>query len=670
MTKTTETKSNNTIQRFGKYLILDHLVDGGMAKICRARTLGEQADKVVVIKMIQPQFSNDESFRTMFLNEIKVTFGLIHPNIAQTYDYGMQNGQLYTAMEYVDGKNLRQFINKLKTQKFVFPIEITVYIISQACQGLHYAHTLTDKLTGKATRIIHRDISPHNIMITFDGAVKIIDFGIAKAATNSDTTQVGTIKGKLSYIAPEYLEGKDLDPRYDEFALGITMWEMLCSRKLFLAKNDIAILKQIQTCKIPPPSSINPNVPAELDEIVLKALTKKREDRYENLDKFNRALVKFLYSTYPDFNPTDLSYFGKELFEEDIAKDKRKIYSFGQIDLAPYIDELKSEQNRNNPQTPPPPQQQLAPAAAQATPKRAEGTKSKVKPTPSPPPPREIETLPPANFELEKKSKKNKPLVQASEASPKKKSNLLDNSKKSSKPSNEPAKAKVQKEQAPKKNIPTSGLMSTHKKPLIIAATVVFFIMLLSMCTGGKQATRTVKKAAPVIQQQKKNKVLPTKGRLNISNYDRYKQRIFINGKQQKLTILGDMDIQFGDNYILRVEQRGKEHYVHTFTVAEQNPTVKLTIPSMPAVKFAYLMTSHECTEGKIFFKLFGEERVETIPLKSKIAFPLKTNRNGSIAPRTFEISYLPFTKNIRRKITLKVEDIGDAIDFCDLIAI
>ncbi len=332
-------------QRFGKYLILDHLVDGGMAKICRANYLGEQANKIVAIKMIQPQYSKNPSFVQMFEDELKVTFGLLHPNIAQVYDYGMVDDQLYSAMEYVDGANLKQFLDRLKEKKFVFPVEISTYIVSQVAQALHYAHTFQDKLTGKSFNIIHRDISPHNIMITYDGAVKVIDFGIAKADSNSEATQAGTIKGKLSYLAPEYLEGLELDHRYDQFAVGITLWEMLCSRKLFSAKNDLAVLKLIQACNVPKPSSINPNVPAELDEIVLKALSKDRSNRFENLDKLNRALVKFLYSNFPEFNATDLSYFAKQLFKDEIQSDKEKFVEFGKIDIKPYLEDLQRSES-------------------------------------------------------------------------------------------------------------------------------------------------------------------------------------------------------------------------------------------------------------------------------------------------------------------------------------
>lgn len=333
-------------QRFGKYLILDHLVDGGMAKICRARYLGEQANKVVAIKMVQPQFSNDEAFVRMFQDELNITFGMLHPNIMQVYDYGKTNNQLYTAMEYIHGANLKQYLDRLKERKVVFPVEISCYIISQVCLGLHYAHTFTDKLTGKPYNIVHRDISPHNIMLTYDGAVKVIDFGIAKANTNSEATQAGTIKGKLSYLAPEYLDGLELDARYDEFAVGITLWELLCSRKLFQASNDLAVLKQIQACKIVPPSQINPSVPKELDAIVMKALSKDRAQRYENLDQMNRALVRFLYSQYPDFNASDLKTFADDLFKQEINRDQEKFVEYGKIDTQAYIEEMKREESK------------------------------------------------------------------------------------------------------------------------------------------------------------------------------------------------------------------------------------------------------------------------------------------------------------------------------------
>src|SRR5690606_32806973 len=160
-----------------------------------------------------------------------------------------------------------------------------------------------------------------------------------------EATQAGTIKGKLSYLAPEYLDGQELDPRYDQFAVGITLWEMLCSRKLFKAPNDLAVLKKIQECKIPPPSSINPMVPKELDQIVLRSLSKDRNKRFADLNEMNKELTRFLYSYKADFNATDLAYFAKELFKEEIKADREKLFEYGKIDLKPYLEELKREQS-------------------------------------------------------------------------------------------------------------------------------------------------------------------------------------------------------------------------------------------------------------------------------------------------------------------------------------
>lgn len=330
-------------QIFGRYLILDHLVDGGMAKIYRARFLGEKADKIVAIKMVQPAFNNDKNFQEMFDNELKLAFALHHPNICQTYDYGKYKGTWYTAMEYIDGKNLKQFLDRLKKRNESFPIHLVTYIVSQVCQGLYYAHTFTEKLTGEHYNIIHRDISPHNIMVTYDGAIKVIDFGIAKTELASESTQAGTIKGKLSYLAPEYIEGVELDQRYDMFAVGITLWEMLCGKKLFSGTNDLNVINQIRECNIPAPSSINPTVSKELDHIVLKALNRDRDLRYRDMNAFSRALLRFLYTHYPDFNPLDVADFSRDIFADEIKKDREKLLDFGKMDIQPFINECKRD---------------------------------------------------------------------------------------------------------------------------------------------------------------------------------------------------------------------------------------------------------------------------------------------------------------------------------------
>jgi len=343
-------KENHQFKRFGRYLILDHLVDGGMAKIFRARFLGEKADKIVAIKMVQPQYSSDKNFQEMFDVELKLAFALHHPIICQTYDYGQHKGVWYTAMEYVDGKNLKQILDRLKKRNESFPTHLVAFVISQVCQGLYYAHTFTDKFSGEHYKIIHRDISPHNIMVTYDGAVKVIDFGIAKTEVQEkDATQAGTIKGKLSYLAPEYIEGQELDQRYDMFAVGITMWEMLCGRKLFVGANDISIINEIRTCKIAAPSTINPTVPKELDVIVLKALNKDRDLRYKDMNAFCKALLKFLYGQFPDFNPLDLADFTRDIFSDEIKKDREKLRDFGRMNINPFIQEMLAETTNRDP---------------------------------------------------------------------------------------------------------------------------------------------------------------------------------------------------------------------------------------------------------------------------------------------------------------------------------
>lgn len=336
-------KDNYQNEIFGRYLILDHIVDGGMAKIYRARFLGEKADKIVAIKMVQPAFSKDKNFQEMFDNELKLAFALHHPNICQTYDYGKFKGIWYTAMEYIDGKNLKQFLDRLKKRNESFPINLATYIVSQVCQGLYYAHTFTEKLSGDHYNIIHRDISPHNIMVTYDGAIKVIDFGIAKTEIANESTQAGTIKGKLSYLAPEYIEGKELDQRYDMFAVGITLWEMLCGKKLFTGTSDVNVINLIRECKIPTPSSINPTVPKELDHIVLKALNKDRDLRYKDMNAFSRALLRFLYTHYPEFNPLDLADFARDIFSNEIKEDREKLLAFGKVDIQKYINEAKKD---------------------------------------------------------------------------------------------------------------------------------------------------------------------------------------------------------------------------------------------------------------------------------------------------------------------------------------
>lgn len=671
-------------ERFGRYLILDHLVDGGMAKICRARFLGEQADKVVAIKMVQPQFSKDEAFKTMFMDEIKVTFGLLHPNVIQTYDYGMNKGQLFVAMEYCDGRNLKEFLDKLKERKFVFPVEISTFIISQACQGLYYAHTFRDKLTGQEANIIHRDISPHNIMLTYDGAVKIIDFGIAKSQTNSESTQAGTIKGKLSYLAPEYLEGLELDPRYDQFAVGITLWEMLCSRKLFKENNDLAVLKKIQDCKIPIPSSINPNVPKELDEIVLKALSKDRTKRYDNLDQMNRALMKFLYAKFPDFNATDLSYFSQELFKEEIKVDREKMFEFGKIDLRPYLDEVKKEaEGGTNGNT-----ESAASSSAEPTAKRAEQVmldfgfddpKEKSK----------TQTVKKASAGIAAKEKAS---TGPAELTGTKAASPAEGTQTSSKVAAvKPGQTKSAVKKIDGTKIDGTRTRMTRAEPKPAAkkkSSSGTIAALFAIVVGGAAylyfTNSETKAPPPVVAIEEKtpkgrepaNK--PTSpeardfsedsGSVVLSHFDKQKMQAFIDGRKVEIDLLSNIKVPVARDFVLRVQIEGKKHFVKEMRV-DNTSTVEVEVPEMPAIGYGYLNTSSSCAQGEIRYEIFGEKRVSQIPMKETfgVAFPLGINES-QLVPQSYQIFFKKTGEDIERKIEITIQREDQTVDLCEHI--
>ncbi len=628
--------SDNQFERFGRYLILDHLVDGGMAKICRARFLGEQAAKIVAIKMVQEQFSKDENFKQMFMDELKVGFSLLHPNIAQTYDYGMVNGQLYTAMEYVDGANLKQFLDRLKSHNYVFPVEISVYIISQVCQGLHYAHTFTDKLSGEKYNIIHRDISPHNIMLTYDGAVKVIDFGIAKADTNSEATQAGTIKGKLSYLAPEYLDGEVLDHRYDQFAVGITLWELLCSRKLFTAANDLAVLKLIQACKIPAPSSINPNVPKELDEIVLKALSKDRNNRYENMDKFNRALVKFLYAQYPDFNATDLKYFAEQLFKSEIKKDREKLAEYGKVDILPFLDQLKKESTGKP-----------AASAEQAQDGNFSAKASEL----------ELDMVEEGNEGISLENNAgipglpNTPEGKTSTSVNKNRTARRTNPNKTSTGSH---KTKVIKLNQKKKVVQSQSSSGGGFKKVVglFVLTLGFAYLKPDMfydLTGvdiNPYLNPGTARSVSSVEDKKNSMEENLGGKILLSGLDPLAE-VFVNGKLVSNSVSG-IDVALNKEINLKVTLDGATPFVTHFTLTEQDGGIKkIRVPKLQSQKVGLLTTSLNYRDGSVLKLVIGGQEIEKkLPVK-----------NMRIPAGTYNASILDPTLGTEKRVQFTIEE-------------
>jgi serine/threonine-protein kinase len=331
-------------QIHGNYFLLDHMVDGGMAKVCRARYLGEgdEADKMVAIKMVQEKFSSDDDFVQMFIDEIKVSFGLNHPNINTTFDYGKIGKNLFVSMEYIHGKDLMDLVDDLRAAGKTIPVPMAIYITSKMCEALHYAHNFTNQLTGQKYNIVHRDISPHNVMISYEGYVKVIDFGIAKADTNSTEEAEGTIKGKINYFAPEYLEGEKIDHRYDQFAVALTLWEMLTGDKAFKGSGQIETLKTILACKPAMASAHNSEVTPALDALIMKALSRDPAYRYKDMLGFNKELMKLLYQDYPDFHESDIADLMKDLFKESYESDLAKFKGFGKFSISDIVAKIKA----------------------------------------------------------------------------------------------------------------------------------------------------------------------------------------------------------------------------------------------------------------------------------------------------------------------------------------
>ncbi|MEO0334911.1 MAG: serine/threonine-protein kinase, partial [Pseudomonadota bacterium] len=244
---------------FGKYILLEKLATGGMAEIYLARKPGANGiGKFLAIKRILPQFADTEEFIDMFKDEAKIAINLNHSNIVGIHEFGVEKSQFFIVMDYVEGRNMRQILNKMKKNASKFSIDQIVYMIKEIAAGLDNAHRCLDGTTGKPLNITHRDMSPQNVMVSFEGEIKIVDFGIAKAESKMETTRAGTLKGKFGYMSPEQAEGQPVDLRTDIFSLGIVLWELLANDRLFIANNEINTLKKIRDCQIPSLKKINP----------------------------------------------------------------------------------------------------------------------------------------------------------------------------------------------------------------------------------------------------------------------------------------------------------------------------------------------------------------------------------------------------------------------------
>jgi eukaryotic-like serine/threonine-protein kinase len=286
-------------QRFGRYVLLDRMGLGGMAEVFRAIMPGAGGfQRTFVVKRILAERAAAPDFVEMFIREARICALLQHPNIVQVFDFGHVDGSYFLAMELLRGRDLAMMLRSLRERKRHFPVAVAAFIAHQVAQGLAYAHALTTP-DGQPLDIVHRDVSPSNIMCLRTGGVKLLDFGIAKAVTDaeSDHTEQGVFKGKLSYMAPERLRGEDHDGRVDLFALGAVLWELLVGRRLFYGKTELERIRAVTELVVPPPSKLRPEVPASLDAVVMKALERDPEKRYRTGAEMADALEPVLQET-------------------------------------------------------------------------------------------------------------------------------------------------------------------------------------------------------------------------------------------------------------------------------------------------------------------------------------------------------------------------------------
>jgi eukaryotic-like serine/threonine-protein kinase len=305
-------KRIQSIETLGPYQLISKVAQGGMAELYLADYLREDSfRRRVALKRILPHLAANEDFIQMFIREARLAALLQHPNIVQVFDYGKISDVSFIAMEYIDGKNLGQVISRMNQG---LPVEAAVTVFSEICKGLDYSHTKVNDQTGEALNIVHRDISPQNILLSFQGEVKISDFGISKAITEPSLTQVGMIKGKLLYLAPEQLTGEPVDHRLDIYAMGLVFYQTLTGHLAYQFDSEVEAIKRIPNITIEPLRQLKPNIPEELDRIVMKCLEKNVATRYQSAASVLADLLAFKKNRRITFDSTDLSALLRDMF--------------------------------------------------------------------------------------------------------------------------------------------------------------------------------------------------------------------------------------------------------------------------------------------------------------------------------------------------------------------
>ena len=317
---------------FGKYLLLERVNVGGMAEVFLAKAFGvEGFERLLAIKRILPTMVEDDEFITMFLDEARISVQLNHANIVQIHELGKHDESYYIAMEYVSGKDVRHLLERCRKRREVMPTAQAVFITTKICEGLDHAHRKKDA-RGMPLNIIHRDVSPQNILVSYQGDVKIIDFGIAKAANRAQKTQAGILKGKFGYMSPEQVRGLPINHRSDIFAVGVILYEMLTGERLFVGESDFSTLEKVRNAEVLPPREYNPNIPLGLEKVVLKALARDPDERYQWCSDLQEDLLRYLLAGDSVYTSKHLASYVGEAFAEDYARETERLERFALVE--------------------------------------------------------------------------------------------------------------------------------------------------------------------------------------------------------------------------------------------------------------------------------------------------------------------------------------------------
>jgi len=310
-----------------RYKVIEKIASGGMAEVFRAESAGlEGFKKTVAIKRVLPHLSEKKQFIGMFLDEARVSAQLSHSNCVQVFDIGVGDNTYFIVMEYVDGADLKAIIEHLRATNRQMPPELACLICVKICEGLAYAHELSDA-EGRPMTIVHRDMSPPNVLVTRHGEVKIVDFGLAKANSQLEKSEPGIIKGKFSYLSPEAAQGKAVDQRTDIFAVGIILWELLAGRRLFLGETDLETVRQVQRAEVPPIRNFNAGVTPDLERVVARGLAGDPTRRYQSAREFGRDLNQVLFNLSRPVSSFDIATLVEPIRAEREHEKRRRVMS-------------------------------------------------------------------------------------------------------------------------------------------------------------------------------------------------------------------------------------------------------------------------------------------------------------------------------------------------------